>query len=301
MNKLNDSFQQSYSSNQFVNGNILIGISKNVKIHDELMNVRSSAAAFLNVFGYLNQHQQDIIPFFQYFGLIIHKVIPFPKNVIIEGEEYDDDGPIVFEWIGPKVSPINEKGGSRVQNRTSIDAYVLAEINGKITQLFIEWKFTENYNSESYTHKFGGKKGIERLRRYSDVLAKLRNGNFPFKFNEKDKIGLYDFSYEPFYQLLRMTLLAKMSIPLKINSIEITDYKIIHLTHSENYDLNILSENHLKYSPGLMSYKGKSLHETWLDLLDNDEKQHHLMAFWNKALNVLSNNKDKYYLIHRYE
>jgi len=43
------------------------------------------------------------------------------------------------------------------------------------------------------------------------------------------------------------------------------------------------------------------LHDTWLDLLDNDEKQHHFMAFWNKALKILSNNNDKDYLIQRYE
>ena len=49
-----------------------------------------------------------------------------------------------------------------------------------------------------------------------------------------------------------MTLLTKMTTPLKLNSVEIVDYKIIHLTHSENNDLNILSENHLKYSPGLI-------------------------------------------------
>ena len=65
-----------------------------------------------------------------------------------------------------------------------------------------------------------------------------------------------------------MTLLTKMTTPLKLNSVEIVDYKIIHLTHSENNDLNILSENHLKYSPGLISYKGKSLHDTLLDLID---------------------------------
>ena len=128
---------------------------------------------------------------------------------------------------------------------------MLAEVDGKVTQLLIEWKFTETYNSESYTHKFGGTKGIERLRRYSSVLTRLRNNGFPFKFKEEDKIGLPDFSYEPFYQLLRMTLLAKMTTPAKLGLLKIEDYKIIHLSHSENNDLNFLSKTHLKYSPGL--------------------------------------------------
>jgi len=301
MNKLEDSFQKNYSSQQFVNDNIRKGISTNVKFHDELMNVRSSAAACLNVLGHLNQNQEDIIPFFNSMGLKIDQVIRFPKNASFEGEIYDDDGPIVFEWIGPKQSPINEKGGSRGQNRTSIDAYMLAEINGNTTQLFIEWKFTETYNSQSYTHKFGGKKGIERLRRYSNILAKLRNDSFPFNYKEEDTLGLFDFSYEPLYQLLRMTLLAKMTTPTTLNGVKIVDYKIIHLTHSDNSDLNIISENHITYSPGLSSFRGKSLHETWLSILNQSEKGHHFMAYWNKALNALSNNKEKEYLIQRYE
>jgi hypothetical protein len=300
MNKLKDDFQKEYSKKQFVYKNIHKGISTNVKLHDELMHIRSSAASCLNVLVYLNRNRNDIIPFFNQIGLNIQKVIDFPQNVVYGGEKYDDEGPIVFEWIGPKISPINEKGGSRGQNRTSIDAYILAEVNGKITQLLIEWKFTEIYNSVSYTHKFGGKKGIERLRRYSDILVKLRKGNFPFKFNEEDKMGLSDFSYEPFYQLLRMTLLAKMTTPTNLNSLRIDDYKIIHLTHSENNDLNFLSKTHLKYSPGLKGFIGNSLHDTWVELLDGQEKEHHIMGFWNKALNVLSTNKDKEYLVQRY-
>jgi len=299
MNKLIDDFQKEYSKKQFVNENILKGISANVKFHNELMNVRSSAAACLNVLGYLNRNPNDIIPFFNQIGLNIQKVIDFPHPVVYGGERYDDEGPIVFEWIGPKKSPINEKGCSRGQNRTSIDAYMLAEVNEKITQLFIEWKFTETYNS--ITHKFGGKRGIERLRRYSDILAKLRKGNFPFKFNEEDKIGLSDFSYEPFYQLLRMTLLAKMTTPINLNSLRIDDYKIIHLAHSENKKLNFLSETHLEYSPSLKRFIGNSLHDTWIELLDEQEKEHHIMGFWNKALNVLSINEDKEYLVQRYE
>jgi len=98
------------------------------------MHVRSSAASCLNVLVYLNRNRNDIIPFFNQIGLNIQKVIDFPQKVVYGGEKYDDEGPIIFEWIGPKESPINEgKGGSRGQSRTSIDAYMLAEINRKVT------------------------------------------------------------------------------------------------------------------------------------------------------------------------
>lgn len=302
MNKLKDAFQKQFSDNQFVNKNILDGISANVKFHNELMHIRSSTAACLNVFGCLNQTPKDIIPFFNQFDLNIQEVIDFPTKVDYGGEIYDDEGPIVFEWIGPKESPINEgRGGGRGYIRTSTDAYMIAKINNKITQLLIEWKFTETYNSESYAHKFGGTNGIERLRRYSSVLTKLRSGSFPFKFKEEYKIGLADFSYEPFYQLLRMTLLAKMTTPVNLGSLRIEDYKIIHLSHTENNDLNTLSKAHLKYSPGLKGFVGNYLHDTWIELLDRKEREHHIMGFWNKALHVLSAGKDKEYLVRRYE
>ena len=257
MNKLTEDYQKKFSNQYFVNTQILEGISKSVKLHPEALgNVRSSAAACMNVLGYLNQHQEDIIPFFKKIGLNLQTVIPFPSNVNFDGRIYDDIGPIVFEWVGPGKSLINEKGGSRGQNMTSIDAFFLAKIEGKITQIIIEWKFTEQYNSESYAHKFGGKKGIERLRRYSIVLAKMRKNEFPFDFKEEGKKGLTDFSYEPFYQLLRMTLLAKMTKFKKFGDLLIEDYKIVHLSHSENTGLNILTADHLKYSPGLKMYEG---------------------------------------------
>ena len=158
-------FQEKFRGKQFFNDEILKGISNNVKLHEEVNNPLSSAAACLNVMGYLNQNTDKIIPFFKSFGIEIQEVLNFPTGVNYDGEIYDDIGPIIFEWIGPKKSPINEKGGSRGQNKTSIDAFVICKIEGKITQILIEWKFTEKYTTGKMLHNFGGLKGIERIRR----------------------------------------------------------------------------------------------------------------------------------------
>jgi len=214
MQKLERQYQEQYREKQFYSNFIPNAISKGVKLHDEINNPLSSAAACLNVLGYLNINPERIIPFFNFFGLNIDNLISFPKGVNIGGEIYDDEGPIIFEWIGPKKSLLNEKGGSRGQNRTSIDAFLLAEINGKISQLLIEWKFTESYNKENDFNKFGGLRGVERLKRYAPVLAKQRNNSFPFNFKNEGSFGLNDFSYEPLYQLFRMTILAKKNDPL---------------------------------------------------------------------------------------
>jgi hypothetical protein len=287
--KTDRDFQEKYRSNQFFNKNILDGgISSNVKLHDEVNNPLSSAASCLNVMGYLNQNTDRIIPFFNEFGIKIDKFISFPSGTNYEGECYNDKGPIVFEWIGPKKSPINEKGGSRGQNKTSVDAFIICEIEGKNTQIFIEWKFTEKYTSGKVLHNFGGLKGVERIRRYSSILAKQRKENFPFKFQEEDSIGIQDFSYEPFYQLLRMTLLAKETTPAKIANIVIENYIILHLVHSDNNELLTIKPEQLKYCPGIYSNKSRDFHELWISLLNETEKKHFKYGYWNKALKQLN-------------
>jgi hypothetical protein len=281
--KISRDYQERYRGNQFYNDKILTGISANVKLHDEVHNPLSSAAACINVLGYLNQNKADIIPFFKEFGLAIDEVVDFPSGADVEGELYSDTGPIVFEWIGPKDSPINERSGSRGQNRTSIDAFFIAKIQGKYTQVFVEWKFTESYSGEQL-HKFGGMRGIERLRRYSSILVKQRKDHFPFRFSDEGALGLQDFSYEPLYQLLRMTLLAKETTPIKIGDIQVEDYCIIHAAHSENKALLTVKPDHLKFSPGLRERTETDLHGLWKSLLNDEEQEHFYCGYWDKAV-----------------
>jgi hypothetical protein len=281
--KISRDYQEKYRGNQFYNDKILTGISANVKLHDEVHNPLSSAAACLNVLGYLNQNKAEIIPFFKEFGLALDEVIDFPSGADVEGELYSDTGPIVFEWIGPRDSPVNERGGSRGQNRTSIDAFFIAKMRGQYTQVFVEWKFTESYSGEQL-HKFGGLRGVERLRRYSSVLSNQRKGRFPFRFSDEDALGLQDFSYEPLYQLLRMTLLAKETTPIKIGDIQVENYCIVHAVHSENKALLAVKQGHLKYCPGLQGYTGTDLHDLWKSLLSDEEREHFCFGYWDKAV-----------------
>lgn len=220
----------------------------------------------------------------------------------VGGRRYDDSGNIVFEWVGPKESPLGEKGG-RGLNRTSIDAYVLGIVKGKITQLLIEWKFTETYNSPLSAKIFSGIAGNERLRRYSICLAKLRKGHdFPFRMTYEGGFGLSDLCYEPFFQLLRMTLLAKLTTPFKFDSgLVVQDYRILHLSHSKNSGLNKVTTAHMDFSPGLRRYSGKSLHEVWKDnILTNTEAKKFCCGYWDQAIKVISDNKLKSYLSNRY-
>ena len=129
----------------------------------------------------------------------------------------------------------------------------------------------------------------------------MRNSkDFPFRFNNVGGIGLYDFGYEPFYQLLRMTLLAKMTTPIMIGKHSIQDYRILHITHSDNSKLNILSKSNIKFCPGLINYQGMNIHEVWLDLLSDYEKNKFRAGYWNQSLDLITDNDLKNYLIERY-
>ena len=301
---LTDEYQAKCANNQFFDASIRNNIDPKVKLHTELNHVRSSAASCIYVLGNLGKTENinDLIIFLNHFGLNVEEIIPFPSGEYIGGKHYKDKGNVVFEWVGPLKSPINERGGNRGIYRTSIDAYILAKIDRKITQLLIEWKFTETYPSETFTHRFGGLKGNERLRRYSNVLAKLRKKkDFPFDMHDEDTFGLSDLGYEPFYQLLRMTLLAKATTPMQLTSnISIQDYRVIHLSHSQNVELNYLSEKHLFFSPGLRHLAGKTLHESWKSILTDSERNKFFGGYWDEAIQTISDTRLKEYLRKRY-
>lgn len=303
VSKLSETFQQKWKDKPFYDEAILNTIDKEVNLHAEVRNARSSAAACINVIGNIAKNKRDLIVFLNEFNIGIEDIISFPSGASFDGQQYNDSGNVVFEWVGPKRSLLHEVGGSRGQRRTSIDAFVLAKIDGKTTQLLIEWKFTESYNGKSYVQRFAGIAGNERLRRYSSCLARLRKvKEFPLKMTNEGGLGLYDLGYEPYYQLLRMTLLAKLTTPFKFdNGLLVEDYRVMHLSHSENKELDVLSKRHLGSSPGLMHNANKSLHEVWRDsILSESETTKFCSGYWNEAIKAIVDSDLKKYLTERY-
>jgi hypothetical protein len=302
MDKLSLDYQKQFDNNLIYDESVFDNIDVKAKLHEETKdNPLSSAASCLNVLGALVNEPEELKCFLNHFNLDIEQVFEFPSNCNIDGQIYKDRGYVIFEWIGPKESPINEKGGGRGHNRTSIDAFVIARIKGKITQLLIEWKFTEGKSRPLTLERFSGNKGLERLRRYSNVLVPLRGKEeFPFNFNEETGIGLYDFSVDHLYQLLRMTLLAKTTTPINIDKINVQDYRIVHLSHSMNIELEILHEKYLFASPGLKKYSGKRLYDVWNEILTSPEKERFRYGHWDDAMRNIANKPLREYLIARY-
>ncbi|WP_129671239.1 hypothetical protein [Candidatus Chloroploca sp. Khr17] len=208
MNKLSIEYQKKFGANLIFNSSVFANIDPSVKLHDETKNhPLSSSASCLNVISSLLNDPDGLIKFLKSCGLEIEELYRFSGATSFEGRNYNDKGYAIFEWVGPQESPINEKGGGRGQSRTSIDAFLLGKVDGKTTQILIEWKFTEGLSRNITLGRFCGQKGIERLRRYSLILAELRKSkDFPFDFDEEYRIGkiesilgLYDFSPDHLY------------------------------------------------------------------------------------------------------
>ncbi len=310
MNKLSLEYQKQFSNHLIFDEEIFKQLDDAIKLHDETKgNPLSSSAACLNVLGSISNNPPGLKNFLNSFGLKIDEILPFPSPTTVGGRSYSDKGCVVFEWVGPQESPINEIGGGRGQSRTSIDAFVLARIAGKITQILIEWKFTEGESREIVLGRFCGGKGVERLKRYSNVLATLRKEqNLPFIFEEEFKksnprsfLGVADFSPDHLYQLFRMTLLAKMTTPIKIGDYQVQDYRILHLSHSQNNRINLLEPHYLEFSPGLKQYENQKLHDVWPQLLSLQDREKFFSGFWNKSFHLIERLELKDYLVKRYE
>jgi len=307
--KLTVEFQKQFSDRLIFDPSIFDRIDPAAKIHEQTKrHPLSSCAACLNVIGSISNDPSLLIKFLASFGLPVDELYDFPSPALFGNRTYHDKGNVVFEWVGPEASPINETGGSRGQNRTSVDAFLLGKVNGKTTQILIEWKFTEGLSRELTLGRFCGGKGVERLRRYSKVLAELRKrGDLPFEFAEeykrsepKSAVGLYDFSPDHLYQLLRMTLLARKTTGMTLENYILEDYRVVHLTHSQNDRINVLHAEYLSFSPGLKQFAGQDLHEVWRGLLSAGEKERFVCGHWDSAISVLKDGELKSYLSERY-
>jgi len=160
----------------------------------------------------------------------------------IEGAVTVDDGYVEFEAIG-KNNYLGEKSHTRGANSTSIDAIMVGKKNnGSNILLMIEWKYTEEYREEN--------KYIPERSNIYDKL--LREDNCPI--DTADYESLY---YEPFYQLMRQTLLGWKMV--QAGEYQCDEYIHVHVIPENNVELR----NRVT-SPVL---NGDSMSEAWKSVL----------------------------------
>lgn len=119
------------------------------------------------------------------------------------------------------------KEQTRGANCTSVDAMMTGIMNGKKIQVLIEWKYTEFYSKSDKSAEAGG---ATRKSRYDNLIDD--------KYSPIQRtVGIENLYYEPFYQLMRQTLLAWQMIKNKQNELNADDW--IHLDVIPENNLNL--------------------------------------------------------------
>jgi len=161
--------------------------------------------------------------------------------------ELVDSGYVEFEFIGEK-QYLKERAFKRGANCTSIDAVMIGLRNdGSRVMVLIEWKYTEGYGKED-------KYIIRRANAYDHLIVAEDS---PFK--NLDPRSLY---YEPFYQLMRQTLLANEIV--KYADHKCSDYVHVVVCPKGNAEfLNTITSQKIS---------GASVEEAWKSILKRPEK-----------------------------
>jgi hypothetical protein len=175
-------------------------------------------------------------------------------NRIVQANMVDGSyGYVDFEVIGQK-NYLGEMQHTRGTNSTSIDAVMVGKKRDGGNILFvIEWKWTECYDST--THFKPAHNGI-----YKPLLEK---DNCPIKTNELKEDNYAGLYIEPFFQLMRQTLLGWRMV--KANEYGCNEYINVHIIPNGNQELRSKNTAYPKLS-------GEDMPSTWRNVLKEPER-----------------------------
>ena len=151
--------------------------------------------------------------------------------------------PVEFEWVGLG-GPL-EGAGARGANATSIDAFLLAETPTGRRAYLLEWKYVEQYLFTTPEFKGEGKGGDTRRERYGE-LYRAQSSSFDLEAAPE----LDEFLYEPFYQIMRQTLLADRMV--RERELNVGEAKVVVVAPEQNLAYRSVGEGGKKTSPPLV-------------------------------------------------
>ena len=125
------------------------------------------------------------------------KAIDDDVTGVVDIEHEGTSSPVELEWIGLDHALEGSTVKSRGANSTSVDAFMVAETPSGRRAYLMEWKYVEEYRTED---KGQGRQGKTRRKRYAHLYEESPS------FNRKVPFDAWLF--EPFYQILRLRLLA---------------------------------------------------------------------------------------------
>ena len=140
-------------------------------------------------------------------------------NLCHEGRE----SPVEFEWVGLGRSLEGDTAPTRGANATSIDALIVADTASGRRAYLVEWKYVEEYRIGE--DKGEGPSGETRRRRYAHLYNDENSA-----FN--GIVPMDELLYEPFYQIMRLRLLADRMVAEK--EFGISDARVVVVVPQEN-------------------------------------------------------------------
>ncbi|MDR1545759.1 MAG: hypothetical protein LBU12_03410 [Deltaproteobacteria bacterium] len=201
----------------------------------------ATQTACLNHLFPLRQDKKAVLNLLKTFSNEFTDVFTIPEKL---------EGFIQFESLGANANHLKEGFSSRGVNCTCLGALIIAKRkSGRRVLIPIDWVYTESYRHDD---KSLGNKGASRKARY---LSLIENSNF---LNED---ALNYVWFEPFFRLMKQTVLAEQIIVHQDPGYEADDLLFLHVVPSEN-------EQFL----GAYRSSGKSMLETWKSCLVNPEK-----------------------------
>ena len=142
------------------------------------------------------------------------KAIDDDVTGVVDIEHEGTPSPVELEWIGLDHALEGEGVKTRGANSTSVDAFMVAETRHGRHAYLMEWKYVEEYRTED---KGQGPQGETRRKRYAHLYEKSPS------FNRKVPFDAWLF--EPFYQILRLRLLADRMV--RNRELGVTDAKVV--------------------------------------------------------------------------
>jgi hypothetical protein len=243
----------------------------------------------INTLFYFINKPIELNSFLKKIGYDSIEVLPFYLD-----EPFDEKNPhyICFEWIGED-NYLKEKiikGSKRTRGKyfTSADfAIRYKNSSDRMCVILGEWKYTEDNKKESLRYS------EKQTDRYLDIY-KSSLEEFKEQFNLYDGVKNEDLFYDPFDQLMRLSLLA-MHME-KRHEMEAQHASILLISPNINGEYNKVF-----YSPQLMGLQ-KGVPQIWSDFIGNNKFKHiYTEDLFNSINAIIPQNDWTNYLNLRYK
>lgn len=188
--------------------------------------------------------------------LLLVEPLPFHEDKKLA----DDTIPfLAFEWIGKRNYLCEHNWGTRGANCTSADfAFRFRRNDGQIQLVLGEWKYTEEY----------GKSPRKDSKTLSTQMGIYRIAFGRWQGDRPDFPEYRAFFVEPFYQLMRQTLLAQEMERARINGGGEMEADIVSVLHISP-EANVGFSTNFQAAKALADY-GSTVGAAWTKLVGDD-------------------------------